>query len=163
MIEIRRQNQGRAKTRFGILLSPLKPRHRKVLLDNPILRRNSNDDRFIRCILRMEDAKTNISYLNRPYINRTNKEIVSFFDLRRSLKFLDWKCAYCQCDIKTEIHNYKPENFTCKKCFNYFVKNSKFINQRLIDETLKFTEYHKSLMKADQAKFLKYIKKNDAS
>jgi hypothetical protein len=163
MIDIRRQNQGRAKTRFGILLSPLKPRHRKVLLDNPILRKNAADDRFIRCILRMEDARINVSYLTRPYIDRANKEIVSFFDLRKSMKFLNWKCAYCETPIKTEIHNYKPENFTCSKCFNYYVKNSKFINQRLIDETLRFTEYHKNLIKADQAKFLKYIKKNDAS
>jgi hypothetical protein len=163
MIEIRRQNHGRARTRFGILLSPLKPKHQRILLDNPILKKNSNDDRFIRCILRMEDAKTNISYLNRPYIDRVNKEILRFHELRKSLKFLNWNCAYCKTPIKTEIHNYKSENFTCKKCYNYYVKNSKFVNQRLIDETLRFTEYHKNLIKADQSKFLKYIKKNDAS
>jgi hypothetical protein len=164
MIEIRRQNKGRARTRFGILLSPLKPRHQRILLENSIIQKNSTDDRFIRCILRMEDARINISYLRRPYIDRAKREIVSFFDLRRSLKYLDWNCAYCKVEIKSEIHNYKPENFTCKKCFDYYVKNSKFVNQRLVDESLKFTAYHKKLLKADQDKFIKYIKKqNDAS
>lgn len=163
MIDIRRQNKGRAKTRFGILLSPLKPRHQRVLLENPIIQKNATDDRFIRCILRMEDARVSISYLKRPYIDRNKKEILSFFDLRRSLKFLDWNCAYCKVPIKSEIHNYKAENFTCKKCFDYYVKNARIVSQRLIDETLKFTEHHKRIIKSDQDKFLKYIKRQNAS
>jgi hypothetical protein len=163
MIEIRRQNQGRARTKFGILLSPLKPRYQKVLMENPIIKKNSDDDRFIRCILRMEDSRISVSHLTRPYINHVDKSVTKFHDVKKSFKFLDWECAYCKVHIKTEIHNYDPTNFTCKKCYDYYVKNSRFINQRIIDASLKFTDHHKKMLKSDQAKFIKYIKQNDAS
>ena len=162
MIKLIRQKRGRARTRFGILLKVLKPRHQKVLIDNPILAKHSADDRFITCILRMEDNRISVSHLTRPYINPMTREISQFQQVKRSYKFIDWNCAYCKTEIKTEIHNYKSENFTCKKCYNYYVKNSKRINQAVIDSSVKFTEHYKKILKEDQKKFIKYIRKNDA-
>lgn len=163
MIDIRRQKQGRARTKFGILLSPLKPRHQRILIENPILKKHAYDDRFIRCILMIEDSRINVSHLMRPYVNHNDKTITLFHEVKKSFRFLDWKCSYCNRSIKTEINNYEPENFTCEQCYNYYVKNSKFINQRLIDASLKFTDHQKKIHRANQAKFIKYIKKNDAS
>ena len=163
MIEIRRQKRGRARTRFEILLSSLKPRYRRVLLDNLIIERNSRDDRFLQCLFLIEDSRISVSHLRRPHINRKEKKILSYFDLRRASKYVNWECAYCKTAIKAEIHNYKPENFTCNKCFDYYVRNSKIINQRLIDESLRFTDHLKRSIKEQQTKFLKYIKRNDES
>jgi hypothetical protein len=163
MVEIRRQKRGRARTRFEILLSSLKPRHQRILLENPIIERNSKNDRFLLCLFRMEDDRISVSHLKRPYIDKKNNSITTYFDHRRSSKFIDWNCAYCKREIKSEIHNYESKNFTCSKCFDYFVKNSKFVNQRLIDESLRFTEHHKKMIREDQKKFLKYIKRNDES
>jgi hypothetical protein len=162
MINIVRQNRGRARTKFNILLKPLKPRHQQVLLDNPIISKNSTDDRFIQCLFRMTDRLISVSHLNRPYINPQTREISLFREVKNSFRFMDWECAYCKTAIKTEIHNYKEENFTCKKCYSYYVKNAKIVSQMIIDSSLRFTERYKKILIEDQKKFLKYIKKNDA-
>jgi hypothetical protein len=160
MIKFKRQNLGRAKTRFGILLSPLKPRHRKILLDNPILKKNSNDDRFLNCIFSLEDSKMRVSHNIRPYLNRKDKSVSTFMKSKEINRFLDWNCAYCRTEIKSEINNYEPENFVCEKCYNYYIKNSKFVNERIIDSSVKFTDQYKRKLKEEQLKFLKYIRKN---
>lgn len=163
MIEIKRQNHGGARTRFRIVLHLLKPRHRRILLDNPIIKKNSEDDRFLQCIMKLEDARITVSHANRIYFNRETREVLRYSEMLKSMNFLNWKCAYCKKDIKSEINNYKIENFVCKPCLSYYVRKSQFINQKLIDESLKFSEYHKRKIKEDQKKFLKYIKKNDPS
>ena len=160
MIKFKRQNLGRAKTRFGILLSPLKPRHRKILLDNPILKKNSTDDRFLNCIFSLEDSKMRVSHNIRPYMNRKDRSVSTYMRSKEINRFLDWSCAYCKVEIKSEINNYEPENFVCEKCYNYYIKNSKFVNERIIESSIRFTDLYKRELKKEQLKFLKYIRKN---
>jgi hypothetical protein len=162
MINLQRQNRGRAKTRFNILLKGLKPRYQQVLLENSIISKNSTDDRFITCLFRLEDRRISVTHLNRPYINPETKEISLFREVKKSFRFLDWECAYCKTPIKSEIHNYKEENFTCTRCFSYYVKNAKIVSQLILESSFKFTEKYKKILLEDQKKFIKYIKKNDA-
>lgn len=161
MIKIIRQNKGRARTRFGILLRVLLPRHQKVLLNNPIIRGNSMDDRFIRCLFRIEDARVNISYLKRPFINPVSKEITTYAQAKTEFKFIDWNCAYCKKEIKSKVNLFQPENFTCEKCYTYYIKKNRKIDQCVLDSMLKFTEKYKALLKENQQKFIKYIKRNE--
>lgn len=161
MINIKRQNRGKARTRFGILLKNLEPRYQRILLKNPIISKNSTDDRFLLCLFRIEDAAINVSHLQRPFVNPETREVSTFSSVKKSFKILDWKCAYCKCDIKSSVDNFKPDNFTCKKCYTYYVKDVNRVGQSVLDSMVEFTEHYKNLLRENQRKFLKYIRKNE--
>lgn len=161
MINITRQKRGKARTRFGILLRNLSPRYQRVLLKNPVISKNSLDDRFIMCLFRIEDASIKVSHLYRPFINPESREISTYSLIKKSYKIFDWKCAYCQKPIKSNIDNFKPENFTCKKCYTYYVKDTKKVSQCILDSMVDFTDHCKNLIRENQRKFLKYIKRNE--
>ena len=136
MITIKRQNVGKTPTKFGIVLKLLKPKHRRILKNNPMIKKYSMDDRFILAIFRMEDLRSNISYLNKPSIHPVTKEISTFSKIKTSYKY-------------------------CSKCFNYYIKDNKKYDKRIIESSLSFTEKCKQLMIDNQKRFLKYLKKNE--
>lgn len=162
MIEIKRQNKGKTPTKWGIRLKGLAPRYQKILQKNPIFRKYSDDDRFILSIFKMEDANIKVSYNQRPFVNPETKEVSNYATIIDQYLIFDWKCAYCKTPIKSRIDNYKASNFTCKKCFDYYIKDSKTYNQRIVDASVEFTTHCKKLMIENQKKFIKYIKKNEA-
>jgi hypothetical protein len=161
MIKIVRQKRGRTKTRFGIVLKNLSPRYQRVLLKNDVIRKNSEDDRFLNCLFRLEDAKINISYNMRPFINLETQEVSTYSSVKDSYKILDWKCAFCKADIKTRVDKFDSKNFCCNKCYTYYIKDNDRVSQLIIDSMLKFGDYYKKLMRETQQKFIKYIKKNE--
>lgn len=160
MINIVRQNRGRAKTRFNILLKGLLPRYQKVLLKNPIISRYSTDDRFIKCLFKIEDARIKVSHLTRPFINSETREVSDYSTVKKSFKELDWECAYCEVEIKSKVDNFKTQNFVCPKCHKHYVKDGKLVNQLVLDSMVKFVNHYKSMMRENQKMFLKYINKN---
>lgn len=162
-MEIKRQNIGRNPTRFGIVLNLLKPRYRKILLENSIIKRWSVDDKMIRRIFSIEDKRIKVSHLNKVFIEPKRMIIDSFKKIRETYNWFDWECAFCKTAIKSRIDNYEPSNFTCKKCDNVYLKGTKKIPKRIIESSLDFTEHVKKLMKDDQQKLIKYIRKNDES
>lgn len=161
MIEIKRQKEGRAPTKWGILLRNLPPRYRKILKRNRIFKKYSDDDRFVMSIFRMEDMNIVISNSKRPFVNPETKEVSTYANIISQYTLLDWKCAYCETKIKTKINTFKAENFTCEKCFNYYIKNSKKYNQKIVDSSLEFMEYCRRIHIENQKKFIKYIKRNE--
>ena len=94
MIDIKRQNRGKSPTKWGILLKGLPPRYKKILSNNLIFKRYSDDDRFILSIFKMEDANIKVSYLKRPFINPESKE-VSVISLREPC-IASCTCAVCK-------------------------------------------------------------------
>ena len=161
MINIKRQNRGKARTRFGILLKPLLPRYRRVLLKNPVILKSSNNDRFLLCVFKMEDSIIKVSHLQRPFINPETREVSTYAQVKRTYKLIDWNCAYCKKPITSKVDNFKIDNFTCTKCYTYYVKDVNSVSQSVLDSMLSFTEHYKKLIKENQKKFLKYIRKNE--
>lgn len=161
-IQLKRQNRGRAKTRFGILLGNLSPRYRRILQKNEVIKKNSNDDRFILCLFKIEDARIKISHLQRPFFNLDTREVSEYANIRRSYKVLEWKCAFCKTPIQTKIDNFKSDNFVCSPCYKYYkIKESKKVSELIVTSMIKFVEHYKNLLKENQTMFLKYIKKNE--
>ncbi len=160
-IIIKRQKPGRASTRFGILLKPLAPRYQRILIENPIIKKNSTDDRFIRCLFLIEDSRIRVSYLTRPHVHPVTREVSTFSSIKTSYKFLDWNCAYCRVSIKSNVNIFKSENFTCSKCYRYYVKDSSIISESVMDSMIKFTDQYKKIIREDQKRFLKYIQRNE--
>jgi hypothetical protein len=161
MVEIRRQNAGKTPTKYGIVTKGLKPRYKKVLNENPVIKKYSDDDRFIQAIFRIEDEKIRLSHLQRPFVHPVSKEIYTFECIKDSYKIFNWECAYCKIPIQSRIDRFSPDNFTCEKCYKYYIKDSKKINQRIIESSLSFTEKCKRMMIDNQKSFLKYLKKNE--
>ena len=159
--EIKRQKRGRMPTKWGIVLKGLARRYQRILKENPIIRKYSEDDRFVKAIFEIEDRRIYLSYKTRPFINPETKEIGTYLSIKEEYKIFDWHCAYCKTPIKSRIDNYKASNFTCPKCFKYYLKNSEIIDQRVIESSLAFTENCKQMMIDNQKTFIKYIKKND--
>jgi hypothetical protein len=161
MIEIKRQKRGRTKTRFEIVLSLLKPRYKRILLKNSVIKKNSEDDRFLRCLFRIEDSRVMVSYKTRPFVNLETREISTYASVKDSYKILDWKCAFCKTNIKSRIDKFEADNFCCEKCYTYYIKDSKKISQLVIDSMVSFTDHYKKKMIETQKQFIKYIKKNE--
>lgn len=159
--EIRRQNQGRTPTKWGIVTKNMPPKYKKVLTENPIIRFYSDDDRFLSIIFRLEDRIISKSHSKRPFIDVESKEVKPYEEVKDSYLIFDWHCAYCKKPIKSRIDQITPQNFTCEKCFNYYIKDSSKISQRIIDSSFAFTENCKSKMIDNQKSFIKYIRKND--
>lgn len=159
-IEIKRQKRGKTPTKWGIVLKGLPPRYQNILKENPIFAKYP-DDRFVEAIFRMEDNRIRVSHKQRPFIQPESKEITSYDAVKDSYKIFDWHCAYCRTPIKSRIDNYKPSNFTCDKCFKYYLKGSEIIDQRVIESSLAFTESCKRKMIDNQKSFIKYIRKNE--
>jgi hypothetical protein len=109
----------------------------------------------------MEDARIKVSHLNRPFVNPETREVSTYSHVKKEYKILDWTCAYCKKPIKSKIDEFKPSNFVCVKCYTYYVKDVNKVGQMVIDSMVSFVEYYKGLIKENQKKFLKYIKKNE--
>ena len=161
MVNIKRSKVCRTPTKHGIVLKGLLPRYQKILKENPMIRKYSDDDRFLQAIFKMEDLRNRVSYFKRPFIHPESKEVTTFSIVKDSYKIFDWKCAYCTTPIKSRIDNYKASNFTCTKCFNTYLKGSEMIDQRVIESSLAFTEKCKAKMRENQKSFIKYIRKNE--
>jgi hypothetical protein len=159
--EIRRQKAGKTPTKYGIVTKGLAPRYQKVLRENPVIKKYADDDRFIEAIFMMEDKRISVSHINRPFVDLETKEINTYNAVKDTYRIFDWHCAYCRTPIKSRIDNFKPSNFTCEKCFKYYLKGSEIIDQRVIESSLAFTENCKRKMIDNQKSFIKYIKKND--
>ena len=161
MFIIRRQNKGRTKTRFGIVLSLLKPRYQRILMKNNVIKKNSDDDRFISCLFRIEDSRIKVSYNRRPFINLETREVSTYTTVKDSYKILDWSCAFCKTSIKSRIYKFESDNFCCNKCYSYYIKDNNRVSQLVIDSMVKFTDHYKQILLKTQKQFIKYIKKNE--
>jgi hypothetical protein len=161
MFILRRQNKGRTKTRFGIVLSLLKPRYQRILMKNNVIKKNSDDDRFISCLFRIEDSRIKVSYNRRPFINLETREVSTYTTVKDSYKILDWGCAFCKTPIKSRIDKFEADNFCCNKCYTYYIKDNNKVSQLVIDSMVNFTDHYKQILLKTQKQFIKYIKKNE--
>lgn len=158
---IKRQNKGRTKTRFGIVLSLLKPRYQRILMKNNVIKKNSDDDKFLGCLFRIEDSRIKVSYNRRPFINLETREVSTYTTVKDSYKILDWECAFCKKTIKSRIDKFEADNFCCNKCYTYYIKDNNKVSQLVIDSMVKFSDHYKQILLKTQKQFIKYIKKNE--
>ena len=62
---------GPYKRKFGIVLKHLKPYHQRILIDNPLIEEDSDDDQFLQILFRLADIdkskKTDRKFYYNPY------------------------------------------------------------------------------------------------
>jgi len=160
---IKRQNRGKTPTRYGIVTKGLAPRYKRVLDNNPVIKKYANDDLFLTVIFEMEDAVIKQSHLKKPYLHPETNQISTYKEVKETYAFHDWHCAYCKTPIKSRIDNYKASNFTCDRCFRYYLKSSEIIDQRVVESSVAFTQQCKKKMLENQKTIIKHIKQNEKS
>ena len=155
---IQRQNKGKRKTRFGIILDLLSPRHQQHLLKNELLKEHSNDDNFLTIAFKIEDEFLNNIQYSKLFLDPHSEEVINAVQLRKNLKLVKWSCAYCRDEIHSLMDDYTAENFTCEKCYDKYLKNSKWIPELVLENSLAFTSHCKKILRKEQSDFIKYIK-----
>lgn len=157
---IKRQNRGKRRTRFGIVLDLLLPRHQALLTDNELLKEHSGDDDYLSIIFKMEDKLKDNQNQKKLYVDPHTNEIVDVIQMNRNLKLVKWNCAYCRVEIESSLTNFEPENFTCSKCFEKYLKDNKWIPDVILQDSLAFTKHCKKLLREDQKNFINYLKRS---
>ena len=157
---IKRQNKGRRKTRFRIILDLLLPRHVKLLTQDKLLDEISSDDAALKIIFKMEDQILDNPMFRKVYIDPHTKEITNLVEMNRNLKLVKWDCAYCKIPIESQMDYFKPDNFVCESCNERYVKDAKMVPNLILEDSLAFTHYCKALLRKDQKAFIEYLKKS---
>lgn len=157
---IKRQNRGKRKTRFNIILDLLSHRHRELLLENNQIKEYSDDDQYLKILFKVRDYEVNNNHFDRERIDPRTGEILSLVELNESLKVVNWNCCYCNVDIESTMNNFKPKNFVCDDCHDKYIKDVRWVSNIVYENALKFTKHCKNLLRKDQEKFIKYVKRN---
>ena len=157
---IKRQNRGKRKTRHGIVLDLLEPKHRELLLEHNQIKEHSNDDQYLKILFKIRDLELNNQHFERLRVDPRTEEIVDLQELKESFRIVDWNCAYCLADIESSMNNFKPKNFVCDDCNERYIDGVRWVPNTIYENALKFTKHCKKIMREDQKKFMKFIKKN---
>jgi len=157
--EIKRQNRGKRKTRFGIILDLLLPKHQHILLKNELLKSNSDDDIFLHNVFKLEDINATRPSLRKIYIDPHTNNCVDYPQMKRNLKLVHWKCAYCRCVIESKTDYFKPDNFVCSKCYEKYLDGVKWVPDIILQDSLDFTKHCTKLLRKSQKDIIEYLKK----
>ena len=158
---ILRQNRGKRKTRFNIILDLLTPRHCNVLLRNELAKEHSDDDVFLQHIFKIEDKLQDNQHYKKIYVCPHTHEVSDAIQMNRNLKLVHWNCAYCRTDIESLMDYFKPDNFICDSCNDKYLKDARMVPEVILEDSLAFTKYCKRLLQKDQKAFIEYLKKSE--
>lgn len=153
------RKSGPYKTRFGILLENLKPYQKNILLDNPLLKDSAKSDQFVLILFKLANIEINKKNTRKLFFNPYKNTISNYKQIEKDSKLIDWHCAICNDNIKSEISEFYLENFLCNKCKKTHSTKSKFIDARILENSIKFRKHCKKILLKEQRKFINYIKK----
>ncbi len=151
---------GKAPRKHGIMLKYLTHEQKRFLLENDHLKFISRNKKSISAIFHIffqeQLRKDDRAALHNPFSGTfTNRH-----QLDKDSQFIEWNCAICKTEIKSSMIDYSPANFLCNVCKEAH-RNSKRVDSRIKNNSLKFTEKCKSILTRDQLEFLKFIQKKE--
>lgn len=154
-----RRNFGWYKRRFGIMLDPLLPYQREFLKNNLYLRDIVDEDQPLLAIFKILEMEQQNKRSRKWWYNPYTDSISTYKEIIESSNYVDWNCAICNVDIKSNMNDFSTVNFLCKEC-NKTHNNRKIIDERILNSSKLFTRHCKRLLKKDQRKFLVYVNRN---
>jgi len=158
--KLKRVHFGWWKRRFNIMLDPLKPFERNVLLDNPLLKYSADDDQFVLILFKMYDMQRDAKTHNKQFINPYNDSITNFKEIRKASKNVNWKCAICSEKIISTIHNFDVDNFLCPICMETHSKGQ-FVDDRIVQSSVKFRKACEYLYKHQEETYKEFVRKSE--
>lgn len=158
-VKIERVWGGKKKRKYGIILENIDPWYQKVLFENPLIKEDlKTDDQFVQVLFKIAEMERAHKVKDKLYYNPYIEEITYYDDIIEHSKLIDWNCAICNVDIKSEIGNFKMDNFICSKCKNAHNSTNKRIDPRIVESSFEFHKYCRKQLIKDQKRFLKYVK-----
>jgi predicted RNA-binding Zn-ribbon protein involved in translation (DUF1610 family) len=158
--KLKRIHFGWWKRKFNIMLDPLKPFERRILLDNPLLKYSADNDQFVLILFKIYDMQRNSKMLGKQYINPYVNNITTFKEIKKNSKEINWKCAICNIKIKSNIDRFDAENFLCPKCAETHTKGQ-FIDDRILYSSIKFRKACEFLYKHQQETYKHFVRKSE--
>lgn len=157
-IKIERTGGPYPMNRYGIKLKPLQKRHRLFLINNRNIKKWSDDDQFMHCVLRMQRVTTKDSTAYKTYFDWQSKEPVDIKGLKKSANIVDWQCAISGKPIKSKFMNFDLENFVHPDYVD--VLKAPMVDSRILKSSIDFRRKCKELLLKDREEFLNIAKKS---
>lgn len=144
--------------RYGIKLKPLQKKHRRFLVENRNIKKWSNDDQFIHCVLRMQKVSTKDSKVYKTYFDWQSERPVSINAFKESVNTVNWLCAISGKPIKSKFMNFDLENFVHPEYYD--VLKAPMVDSRILKSSIEFRRKCKELLLNERQEFLDLAKKN---
>ncbi len=157
-INISRTSGPNPRNRYGIILAPLAKFFRKFLVDHRHIRRWSDNDQFVQCVLRMQKPPVKNVTLTKKYWDHTNGKLVDLATLYNNCNVIDWICAVSFKPIQAKFMNFDLENFLHPEYYD--VLKAPMIDSRILKSSIEFRKKCKKLLLEEREEFLKLAKKN---
>jgi len=138
----------------GISMRPLCPRHVTLFKDNTKLW--IRDEKYIRCILEIED---NLHYRKNTDFLYIKDGVIDIIDRNKyKLKFHKWECAYCKKEIEVHEKTFSPKTLTCENCYKTYLHGKEKWTQMIMNSVNKFTTHLKNKYTNEQINLARFIK-----
>ena len=146
------------RNRYGIILAPMMKFFRKFLVEHRHIRRWSDDDQFVHCVLRMQKPPIKSVALTKKYWDHSNEILVDLATLHENCNIVDWYCAISLKPIKAKFMNFDLENFLHPEYHDAL--KAPMIDSRILKSSIEFRKKCKKLLLEEREEFLKLAKKN---
>lgn len=157
-INITRTAGPNPRNRYGIILAPLTKFFRQFLVEHRHIKRWSDDDQFVHCVLRMQKPPVKNVTLLKKYWDNTTQSMVDKETLHQNCNIVDWQCAVSLKPIKAKFMNFDLENFVHPEYYD--VLKAPMIDSRILKSSIEFRKECKKLLLDERQEFLKLAKKN---
>lgn len=157
-IRIERTGGSYPINRYGIRLKPLQKKHRRFLVENRHIKKWSDDDQFIHCVLRMQKVSTKDSTAYKTYFDWQSERPVDINAFKESVNTVNWLCAISGKPIKSKFMNFDLENFVHPEYHD--VLKAPMVDSRILKSSIEFRRKCKELLLNERQEFLDLAKKN---
>jgi hypothetical protein len=157
-INIIRTSGPNPRNRYGIILAPLTKLYRKFLVDHRHIKRWSEDDQFVKCVLRMQKPAVRSVALTKRYWDDDNDKLVDLTTLHENYNTLDWICAISYKNIRSKFMNFDLKNFLHTEYYD--VLESPMVDSRILKSSIEFRKKCEKLLLDERQEFLRLAKKN---
>lgn len=143
-IIITRTSGPNPRNRYGIILAPMMKFFRKFLVEHRHIRRWSDDDQFVHCVLRMQKPPIKSVALTKKYWDHSNEILVDLATLHENCNIVDWYCAISLKPIKAKFMNFDLENFLHPEYHDAL--KAPMIDSRILKSSIEFRKKCKKLL-----------------
>jgi len=157
-IRIERTGGSYPINRYGIKLKPLQKKHRRFLVENRHIKKWSDDDQFIHCVLRMQKVSTKDSTAYKTYFDWQSERPVDINAFKESVNTVNWLCAISGKPIKSKFMNFDLDNFVHPEYHD--VLKAPMVDSRILKSSIEFRRKCKELLLNERQEFLDLAKKN---
>ena len=157
-IEIKRTTGAYPKNRYGIVFKPLMKLYRKFLVEHRHIRRWSQDDQFVSCVLRMQRPAIKNSSVLKFYFDHESKKVLGAAQYLERINEIDWLCAISSKPIRAKFMNFDLKNFVHPEYHD--VLDAPMVDSRILKSSVEFRKKCKELLLKEREEFLILAKKN---